>query len=449
MRSVDLSTGRPAQFAFALTFALTFALCLLRGHEAGANMAKWWRDGEGYGALVPQQATDVRVDSEDLSFTVAPSLDHAEVTATYRMTNGSAVASSAEVAFVVVAAELAGTDSTATAPRASITIDGTPVAFRVVTDADVLGPALDAWLVAHPEIGPELARLSGSTMPSRDADYDKLRRLVPGCLGECRELLRWYEQRRSTGTEDAGVSREASILPAAEVAIPEEVAKLQNGWSTLAHRRRLSWLAFPLDLGPGATRTVSVRYTHRAGTDARVAVNTVFTYEYLLSPAKRWARFGDLHLTIQMPPGAQLRASLPLTQEGTTYRATLPGLPGGELALYVMSQSGLVFGMTQPTGYWLLLVAAMTLVTVPIGALLGRRWSRVGSRPRKALRCVFGTGPLALAANGVVVWWVSLAFPARAFGYGYGAGLGLMAVVFLFAAGGMVISLVTAFRQRA
>ena len=75
---------------------------LLATHDARANMAKWWSEGASHGSLVPQTDTGVRVDSEDLSFVVAPTLASAEVTATYRMTNGGHADTQADVAFVMV-----------------------------------------------------------------------------------------------------------------------------------------------------------------------------------------------------------------------------------------------------------------------------------------------------------------------------------------------------------
>jgi hypothetical protein len=423
----------------ALSVALAVALVvLLGGGDARANMAKWWHEGEGHGPLVPQKDTDVRVDSEDLAFTIAPSLDRAEVTATYRMTNGGVVPTSAEVAFVVVAAE--GAEDSERAPKASISLDGAPVAFRVVTDAELLAPALDAWLAAHPDIDRELARLTGPAMSPRYDDFAELRRLVPECKGECSELVGWYRQKK-------GASRR-SIVIAATAAIPEEVAKLQRGWSTLATHRRLSWLAFPLDFAAGATRTVTVTYEHAAGSDTSKAVNQTFTYDYLLSPASRWARFGPLHVTVKVPPGTRLIASPALTRDGDTYRVDLPTLPGGELSLHVMSLKGLLFGMTQPAGYWVVLLAALSMVTIVLGVRLGRAWARLGSRFSVALGCIFGTGLVVGLADGVLMWLLSAAFPARAFGYGYGAAFGMVGAFGVFVVAGMAISGASAVRRR-
>jgi hypothetical protein len=419
--------------------AFVVAVCvLLGGGDAGANMAKWWRDGEGHGPLVPQKDTDVRVDSEDLDFVVAPSLGRAAVTATYKMTNGSAVATSAEVAFVVVAAE--AVEDSGLAPQATLAVDGAPVTFRVVTDAELLGPALDAWLAAHPDVALELARLAALPTTPRYADLAELRRLVPGSSSESDDLLGWYRSRKSPPPSEREGWRSSLTVRAAEEAIPDEVAKLQRGWSKLASRRRLSWLAFQLDFAAGGTRTVTVRYEHVAGNDTRKAVNQTFTYDYLLSPAKRWARFGPLHLTVHVPPDTSLKSSLPLVRDGDTYRADLGGLPEGELSIEVMSLKGLLFGMTQPGGYWFLLLAVLSGVTFALGLWLGRKWARLGSRLRIVLACILGTGLIVVVANGVVVWALSMLLPQRAFGSGYESAFGLLFAIVMFAIGAMVLS---------
>ncbi len=415
--------------------ALACLCSLLLCSAARANMAKWWHEGERYGPLVPQQDSAVRVDSEDLEFIIAPSLERASVNARYRMTNGGAGAASMDIAFVVVASERAESrgDPSALVPHAAISLDGVALPFQVVTDGEALAPALGAWLASHPEIEQELQRLTAPAMEPRFADYAELRKQVPACAGECDELLRWYRRRGSDGERPL-------VKRAAELAIPEAVAKLQGGWSTFAQRRPLAWLMFHVDIAAGATRTVMVTYEHRAGSDASLGVNETFTYEYLLSPAKRWASFGPLHLTVRAPPDARVLGSLPLTLEQGVYRADLPTLPAGELTLRVMSTRGLLFGMTTPTGYWSLLIAVITLVTIALSAGLGRVWRRAPTRLGVVLRCIFGTGPIVGIVNGGVMWLVGEVFPRHALGIGYGPGLSMMLLYVGAELGGMMVS---------
>jgi hypothetical protein len=215
---------------------------------------------------------------------------------------------------------------------------------------------------------------------------------------------------------------------------------VQRGWTKRPDSGPISWFTFPLSIAAGATRTVRAKDTHVAGSDSRSAVNEVFSYIYFLSPAKRWARFGDLHIEIQVPPDTELRqSSIPLTAQGTTYRANLPRLPDRELSFELMSRRGLLFGMSQPTGYWIFLVAALALVTIPTSARLGRSWSG-SSRWRVALGCIFGTGICAFVWCIAIALALSAVLPAHAFGDPYSAIFGFFLLLFVFVVSAIVIS---------
>lgn len=398
-------------------------------------MAKWWSEGEFHGPLVPQDDTDIRVDSEELSFVIAPSLSSAEVTATYHMTNGGEANAKANIAFVMVTSEAASRNAqdARKEPRASVTIDGEPVTGRVVTEAQVIAPLLGTWLTTHPEAEKELARLSAMERP-KDGDWDALHALAPGCRGECDDLLRWY---RNRDAEDH--------VRAAQEAIPEQVANLERGWTKRADSGPLAWLTFPLPIGAGATRTIRVQYTHISGNDSHLAVNEVFTYVYLLSPAKRWARFGELHIDIQVPPETTIQSSsIPFEADasGTMYRTNLSRLPDGELDFGVMSKRGLLFGMSQPTGYWLILMALMAIVTIPASARLGRTWANSSTRLRLALKCIFGTGVAAFLWNCLLMIGLGALFPHHAFGNSYSAMFGFTTLMFFYVLAAIIISLV-------
>jgi hypothetical protein len=412
---------------------------------AQANMAKWWRSGESYGPLVPRSETRVRVDAEDLTFDLSSSLDHAQVTATYRMTNGDGAAADAEVAFVIVEAEDA--PRPLPEPHPSITLDGTPVAFQIVDETQAIEPALDAWLTAHPELRPVLDRLSAASTEQGEADVAELRRRVPGCANACGDLPRWYRMKEHPRPSDTAEDLRQAVVGAAGVAIPDDLAGMRS-WSTLSADRPLLWLTFHLDFPPHATRSVIVRYDHAAGDDQSMGVNQTFTYDYLLSPARRWASFGPLSVAIHTPPSTSLTAGLPFTHDAETYRADLPRLPDGELSFAVMSTKGLLFGMTQPAGYWGILIALTAGITFPLSVRLGRAWARTRSRLGLGLLCSFGTAFAVVIADGAAIFLAGAAFPARALGFGYGPALGLILLLVASTIGGIMTSIVSALRAR-
>ena len=204
-------------------------------------------------------------------------------------------------------------------------------------------------------------------------------------------------------------------------------SRLASGWSTLASSRKLGFIFFHLDFAPGQTRTVTVAFTQASSWDHSHTANTVHGFDYLLSPARSWASFGPLDVSVRVPPDTRLTAGVPaLTRDGDRYRASLPTLPSGELHFEVMSEAGLWFGMASTDGYLTILVSALWISAVAIGVAMGRRWTQAGCRP--ALVGIFGAGALALMASVAIFTLAGAAFPPRGLGYS-GAILGVFLVV--------------------
>lgn len=321
-------------------------------------MARSYWSGETHGPLMAQEPTPVRVDSEELSFTLSDDLEFAKVVATYRMTNTGAAIASNEVAFVFVRGEEHHSLGSNLAPVPTVLIDGAETPVRV------------------------------------------------------------FE-----GQEEAG-SRNAP-------------------WTKVEHQQ-LGWMVFHLDFAPGQARTVEVRYPHRPTLDLSERVNPTFTYDYLLSPAKSWASFGPLQITVQLPAETELVAStIALKREGTRYRAALPALPEGELTFSVSSARGLWFGFNSPAGYFALVGAVLALVALPLPWLLGRRWRR--ARPlTSTIWMVFCIGVLVLALAITAVATAGSWAPRHAFGFGYGGAFILMFFIFLATITGMIAAGVAA-----
>ncbi len=413
-------------------------------------MAKHSYEGDSYGPLLPQDETLVRVDSEDLSFDVEPSLDRAQVTATYRLTNPGAAASQADVAFVFVTNDTrARLKEEAPNPRATVTLDEAPVPFRVVTDVDILEPALKAWLSRRLELKSDLERELDPTPEALPSAADLGPRLRV-CGGSCEELLRWYRYDTRPSDDDRDFDRKRAVFAAAAKAIPEQVANVRKTWSTLPRLQssdvRTTWLAFHLAFPANSTRKVTVRYSQDAGGDEDRGVHSTYTYDYLLSPAKHWASFGPLRIAIHVPEDARVEASLPLTRDGETYRAALSGLPDGEFSFGVMSLKGLLFGTGDRGPYLLLLLGALMSVTVPLAARLGRAWARARSRSGRVLLCIFGTGLIVGIADALVAAFVVALLPPHALGIGYGPGVGIVSGVVICVVVGIVVSGVRAAR---
>ena len=99
----------------------------------------------------------------------------------------------------------------------------------------------------------------------------------------------------------------------------------------------MRWYEYTLTLEPGQTLTNTVTAPLYPSIDAEYTPS-IYSYTYLLSPAKTWARFGELKIVVNTPyymtennQGGFLR-----TEKG--YELTLPGLPEKELT-FTLSES--------------------------------------------------------------------------------------------------------------
>jgi hypothetical protein len=415
--------------AVVLAFLTLGALgaSLVAPASARANVAKSVVDGERHGLLVPTNATSVRVDRESLAFALASTLDHAAVSAVYHLTNTGDAPEHAALVFAFVRGDGEHVD-----PHAAIEVDGAPVSFRDVTDGALLAPRLGAFLGQHADIAEELRA---------PTDPGKLRALVEAaggrCASECASLLAW--QRSLVDADPAGRPEDRIVYDAAREAIPAAVDELSRQWSQLADPTRLGFLLFQVDFAPRAPRTIAVHYEHRATDDLGAHANDTFRFDYLLSPAKRWASFGPLDVTVQVPGNAQVTSNVALARDGDTYHADLATLPDGELSFEVTSLDGLWLGIMDPRGYWAIVVAAVALASAAVGGAAGRVWSGAGWR-RFATPLVTAA-PLAAACAFAVIALLLASFPPRALGFGYGGMLGCALLVLVSGPLGALASL--------
>jgi hypothetical protein len=215
------------------------------------------------------------------------------------------------------------------------------------------------------------------------------------------------------------IQADGAVLPFRETT-DEHV---DRSWAILVGREpqvHIGLLLFHLDFRPGQTRVVTVRYVHHADTDLRTHVNATFRFDYLLSPAKRWAAFGPLKISVLLPANAWFASSLPFERNANAYTAVFSGLPEGELQFETMSREGLWFGLSRPDDYAAILASAVVLAAVGVGASLGRRWVAGGAWQRRLLPLAAGLATMCALA---VVVLLHAAFPQRALGVGYGAAL--------------------------
>lgn len=430
---------RPAPRALSL-----IALPLLLG-AAPAGAADL--EGDHPGVLVPLGATGVRLDREQLSFSLAPDLRSAAVTAAYHLTNGGAAPESVDVALVSLRA---APDEGYSAARIALEVDGAPRRFHVATAADLLAPTVRAWLSAHPEVDRALAASS-----SGGPDPAPIRPLVEAAGGRCNAgcagLVTWY---RSTHSEEehhlSGADEDAALVDAARDVTPEAVATMATGWPV---DPRLAFVLFNVELLPGQTRSVTVHDQQRSEVDRQAYVNDTRSFDYRLAPATRWAGFGPVEVAVRVPGRARFTSPLPFRREGDAYRLDLAGLAAldarseGELRFQAMSLDGLWFGMMARDGYWAILASALAATAFAAGGAVARHQPGAPWWKRAAWPVIGGA--LAAACNLAVLVLLLDAFPVNALGAGYdGIARGALLVALSVPAGALASVVWGAYRYR-
>ena len=103
----------------------------------------------------------------------------------------------------------------------------------------------------------------------------------------------------------------------------------------------MRWYEYTLTLAPGQTLKNAVTAPLYPAIDAGYTPS-LYSYTYLLSPAKAWAQFGELEVVVKTPYYMTESGIDGFTKTDGGYALTLPGLPEGadlSLALRALADS--------------------------------------------------------------------------------------------------------------
>ena len=103
-------------------------------------------------------------------------------------------------------------------------------------------------------------------------------------------------------------------------------------------QQRLIVLCFETQFPAGGERTVTVKYAMSGSMDSVKTQKPVYSYAYLLNPAKGWAGFRNLNIRIVPPKKAPSLVAGSLSFKKSSdgaYIASLPSLPQNDLTFYL------------------------------------------------------------------------------------------------------------------
>jgi hypothetical protein len=202
---------------------------------------------------------------------------------------------------------------------------------------------------------------------------------------------------------------------------------VRAAWGAVPPRGELSWLLFDIDVPARGARTVDINYRQVASEERAARVNPICGFDYLLSPAKHWAGFGALSISVTAPEDATLTSNLPLVPgSARTWKLEQSGLPGGELHFEIMSKRGVVLGIDSPDNYWTLLLTLASAANLAMAIALGRRFATNRTRLARLGRSLLTVAPLSLVIT------IGLTLLIGSFGARYPYGFGYGEVFFIF-----------------
>ena len=126
----------------------------------------------------------------------------------------------------------------------------------------------------------------------------------------------------------------------------------------------MRWYEYTITLEPGQTLKNAVTAPLYPAIDAGYTPS-LYSYTYLLSPAKTWAQFGELEVVVKTPYYMTECGIDGFTRTDSGYALSLPGLPEGELT-FTLSEAE----RPQPPKRSILHLMPTELIIVPAAVLV-------------------------------------------------------------------------------
>jgi hypothetical protein len=235
-----------------------------------------------------------------------------------------------------------------------------------------------------------------------------------------------------------------------------------NGGPGVPYHGRMAPIAFAVIVPPGP-HTLKVRYAAVAGIHYEGQPTVYRQFAYVLAPARSWAGFGGLDLTVRLPEGWHAASTPGFRREGDTLEGSFGDIPADALALTVQAPPTWAYrtlangslgllGLAGLGGAWLCWWGGRAKGRVLARPTAGRSsWLRRHAWPRSIGLGLVWAG-LVLVTGLFAIFGPDWVVPdGQVNHYGYGQAFALIGVVFLTVLAvpiGFAITLVTAASTR-
>ncbi|HKB05554.1 MAG TPA: hypothetical protein VKD90_25240 [Gemmataceae bacterium] len=209
----------------------------------------------------------------------------------------------------------------------------------------------------------------------------------------------------------------------------------------LYRARPISPIAFVVTI-PAGRHTLKVAYAADAGEHLDGYPTVYQQFAYVLAPARSWAGFGGLDVTVQLPAGWHAASAPELSRDGDTLTGHFSDIPADSIALTIQAPAGLAYWSAVFGSIGLLVVAAIAGIYLcwRLGRTKGRAQAQLqadGQHKGRAwpysIRLGLSWGLAVLAAGLLATFGPDWVLPSgqSSSHYGYGQAFATIGVVML------------------
>ncbi|MBS4538631.1 hypothetical protein GOQ27_09155 [Clostridium sp. D2Q-11] len=171
--------------------------------------------------------------------------------------------------------------------------------------------------------------------------------------------------------EDGQLPQNWNPKPKENIIEPISKKKLKNIYSGVTQKRDITRIRFPISFKENEEIKVEVSYISVGGFYRRGVINTIYSQQYYLTPAKFWNGDTKVNLVVNLPEKSDmsLNSNIPMDREKNSYTTTLEEIPEYEWIFSYVSKDNLLFD----TNYRKIhnrYVLGITLVVILLGVIL-------------------------------------------------------------------------------
>lgn len=141
---------------------------------------------------------------------------------------------------------------------------------------------------------------------------------------------------------------------------------------------RIMTLVYTVEFPPNSEREISISYRASGTMDKTKTKEPLYTFDYILNPAKNWSDFKNLNIKIIPPSTAPyiVDSSIEFEKNENAYTAALDNLPDGDLSFTLYKNEKVTLkdkfqgSLKSNFGYFAPIIKGITIILIVIGTII-------------------------------------------------------------------------------